>query len=150
VHSKTEARHFPLGRAGVLVLHGGRLDSQNESSLRSLTPILRRPAAEERLARTLIQLARRNQALEDFGALVARELKTPLQAALLADDPSSPVEDAQNDDSVGLAEVDRYAAGSGLGLFLSRRIAGRFGGVPSWPRAPPAARATLEFAEAQP
>jgi signal transduction histidine kinase len=40
------------------------------------------------------QLVRRNEALEDFAALVAHELKTPLQAALLADDPSKPVEEA--------------------------------------------------------
>lgn len=42
----------------------------------------------------LAQLARRNEALEDFAALVAHELKTPLQVALLADDPSKPVEEA--------------------------------------------------------
>jgi signal transduction histidine kinase len=42
----------------------------------------------------LVQLARRNEALEDFAALVAHELKTPLQAALLADDPSRSVEEA--------------------------------------------------------
>jgi len=42
----------------------------------------------------LEQLMRRNEALEDFAALVAHELKTPLHAALLADDPSKPVEDA--------------------------------------------------------
>jgi signal transduction histidine kinase len=42
----------------------------------------------------LEQLARRNEALEDFAALVAHELKTPLHAALLADDPSKPVEEA--------------------------------------------------------
>jgi signal transduction histidine kinase len=40
------------------------------------------------------QLARRSEALEDFAALVAHELKTPLQAALLAEDPSKPVEQA--------------------------------------------------------
>ena len=40
------------------------------------------------------QLVRRTEALEDFAALVAHELKTPLQAALLADDPSKPVEEA--------------------------------------------------------
>jgi signal transduction histidine kinase len=83
-----------LGSAGVLVLHGGGADPQMESVLASLTPILRRRAAEERLARTTIELARRNEALEDFAARVAHELKTPLQAALLADDPSRPVEDA--------------------------------------------------------
>jgi signal transduction histidine kinase len=227
----------PLGSAGVLVLHGGRLDPQIESVLTSLTPILRRRAAEERLARTTIQLARRNEALEDFAALVAHELKTPLQAALVADHPSRPVEDALDlvdalleaaqgepeertfssgaesldqvvedlgadveiradlaatfplppgplrvilrnllsnavaagarhvdvktvrtprswrllvdDDGVGLADVDRYAAGSGLGLSLCRRIAARFGGVLELtPRPSGGTRATLEFAEA--
>jgi signal transduction histidine kinase len=229
---------LPLGSAGVFVLHGGRFDSQVESALTSLSPILRRRAAEERLARTTIQLARRNEALEDFAALVAHELKTPLHAALLADDPSRPVEDAlhlvdalleaaQNegertfasaaesldqavedlgaeveitadlattlplppeplrvilrnlisnavaagaqhvhvvaarsprswrllvdDDGVGVGDVDGYAGGSGLGLSLCSRIAGRFGGVLGLvPRPSGGTRATLEFAEARP
>jgi signal transduction histidine kinase len=85
---------LPLGPAGVFVLHGGRLDRQVESALNSLAPIIRRRAAEERLARTTIQLARRTEALEDFAALVAHELKTPLETALVADDPSRSVEDA--------------------------------------------------------
>jgi signal transduction histidine kinase len=227
---------LPLGTAGVLVLHGGGLDPEIESVLASLAPILRRRAAEERLARTTMQLARRNEALEDFAALVAHELKTPLQAALVADDPSRPVEDALDlvdallqaaqgepeartfssvaesldrvvddlgarveitaelfttfpmppgplrvilrnlvanaaaagarsvhvtamrgprswqllvdDDGVGLADGDRYAAGSGLGLSLCRRIAARFGGVfELTPRPSGGTRATLELAE---
>jgi signal transduction histidine kinase len=226
--------HLPLGRAGVLVLYGGRLDRKIESALISLAPILRRRASEERLARTAMQLGHRNQALEDFAALVAHELKTPLQAALVADDPARSVEDALflvdallesaqdesrerafasaaacfeqavedlrtdveitaelattlplppeplrvilrnllsnavaagaehvhvaaerssrlyvDDDGVGLEELDLYAAGSGLGLSLCRRIAGRFGGVIELaPRASGGARAMLEFAEA--
>jgi signal transduction histidine kinase len=236
-HGTRETR--PLGSAGVLVLHGGALDPQIESVLTALMPILRRRAAEERLARTTIQLARRNEALEDFAALVAHELKAPLQAALVADDPSSPVEDALDlvddlllaaqgeseqrvfssvaeslaqvgedlgagieigadvaaslplpagplhvilrnllsnavaagarrvdvtavrsprswqllvdDDGVGLADGDQYAAGSGLGLSLSRRIASRFGGVLELtPRPSGGTRATLEFGEVQP
>jgi signal transduction histidine kinase len=91
---RARRHNLPLGPAGVLVLHGGRLDAQVKSALLSLTPILRRRAAEERLTRTAMLLARRNEALEDFAALVAHELKTPLQAALVADDPSGPVEDA--------------------------------------------------------
>lgn len=87
---------LPLGPAGVFVLHGGRLDRPVESALISLVPIIRRRSAEERLARTTIELARRNEALEDFAALVAHELKTPLQAALVAADPSRPVEEALN------------------------------------------------------
>jgi signal transduction histidine kinase len=229
---------LPLGGAGVLVLHDGSLEPEFESALMSVTPILRRRAAEERLARTTIQLARRNEALEDFAALVAHELKTPLQAALVADDPSRPVEDALHvvdalleaaqsdgdrtfasaaesldqavedlgaeveitadltttlplpaeplrvilrnlisnavsagaqhvhvvaarsprswrlfvdDDGVGLGDVDGYAGGSGLGLSLSRRIAGRFGGVLGLaPRPSGGTRATLEFAEVRP
>jgi signal transduction histidine kinase len=228
---------LPLGGAGVLVLHDGLLDPEIESALMSVAPILRRRAAEERLARTTIQLAQRNEALEDYAALVAHELKTPLHAALVADDPSGPVEEAlqlvealleaaQNegdttfaspaesldqaledlgaeveittdlsttlplppeslrvilrnlisnavaagaqhvhvtaarsprswrllvdDDGLGVGDVDGYAGGSGLGLSLSRRIAGRFGGVLELaPRPPGGTRATLEFAEAR-
>src|SRR5262245_44789319 len=87
-------REVQLGSAGVLVLRGGRLDPDVESALRSLTPIVRRRASEERLARTTVQLAQRVEALEDFAALVAHELKTPLQAALVADEPQGPVGDA--------------------------------------------------------
>jgi signal transduction histidine kinase len=228
---------FPLGGAGVLVLHDGGLDPEIESALMSLAPILRRRASEERLARMTVQLARRNEALEDFAALVAHELKTPLHAALVADDPVRQVEDALHlvdallesahnegertfssaaesldqavedlgaeveitadlattlplppeplrvilrnlisnavaagaghvhvtaarsprswrllvdDDGVGLEDVDGYAGGSGLGLSLSRRIAGRFGGVLGLaPRPSGGTRATLEFAEAR-
>ena len=226
-----------LGRAGVLVLHDGRIDQEIESAMGALTPILRRRAAEERLARTTIQLAQHNEALEDFAALVAHELKTPLQAALVADEPSRSIEDALllvdalleasqsqsgdrrfasvadcldqavedlraqveittdlsttlplppaplrtilrnllsnavaagarrvhvtaarssgswrvvvDDEGVGLAAIDRYAGGSGLGLSLSRRIAARFGGVLELEARPTGGtRATLEFAEA--
>jgi signal transduction histidine kinase len=231
-------RHsLPLGSSGLFVLQGGRLDPRLQSALASLTPIVRRRTAEERLARTTVQLARCNEALEDFAALVAHELKTPLQAALVTDDPSAPVEDAldlidalleaaQNepadltfssvaacldqlvedlrteveittdaettmplppeplrvilrnllsnavaagarhvhvaavpslrswrllvdDDGVGLAETDGYAAGSGLGLSLCRRIAARFGGVLELDaRQSGGTRVTLEFPEA--
>jgi signal transduction histidine kinase len=231
-------RHsVPIGTIGLFAFHGGRLDARLHSALASITPIVRRRAAEERLARTTVQLARRNGALEDFAALVAHELKTPLQAALLADDPSAPVEDALDlvdalleaarnepaeptfssvaacldqlvedlraeveittdaetpmplppeplrvilrnllsnavaagarhvhvaavpslrswrllvdDDGVGPEETDGYAAGSGLGLSLCRRIAARFGGVLELEARPSGGtRATLEFAEA--
>jgi signal transduction histidine kinase len=53
-----------------------------------------------------------------------------------------------DDDGVGLAESDRYDAGSGLGLSLCRRIAARFGGVLELtPRPSGGTRATLEFPE---
>jgi signal transduction histidine kinase len=228
---------LPLGNTGLFAFHGGSLDPRIQSALPSLTPIVRRREAEERLARTTVQLARRNEALGDFAALVAHELKTPLQAALVADDPSSPVEEALDlvdalleaagnepaeptfssvapcldqlvedlraeveittdtettmplppeplrvilsnllsnavaagarhvhvatvpslrswsllvdDDGVGPAETDGYAAGSGLGLSLCRRIAARFGGVLELDAGlSGGTRARLEFAKA--
>jgi signal transduction histidine kinase len=48
----------------------------------------------EQLAERTSELARQNEALEDFATLVAHELKTPLHAALLADDGASFVEQA--------------------------------------------------------
>ena len=44
-------------------------------------------AAIEQMADATMRLARRNEALEDFSALVAHELKSPLETALLADEP---------------------------------------------------------------
>ena len=46
-----------------------------------------RSAAIDVMAAATTRLARRNEALEDFAALVAHELKSPLEAALVADDP---------------------------------------------------------------
>jgi len=189
----------------------------------------------DHLASAITRLARQNEALDDFAALVAHELKTPLQAALFADDPSRPIAEALDlvdelleaaqkapgartfasvgdcldqtvedlgleveiatdlgttlplppgplrvilrnllsnavaagarrvhvtavrslhswrllvdDDGVGL-ETDGYAAGSGLGLALSRRIAERFGGALELaPRPAGGTRATLELYE---
>jgi signal transduction histidine kinase len=48
-------------------------------------------AREERLATATMRLARRNEALEEFAALVAHELKSPLQAALAADEASNSI-----------------------------------------------------------
>ena len=54
-----------------------------------------------------------------------------------------------DDEGVGLAAIDRYAGGSGLGLSLCRRIAARFGGVLELEARPTGGtRATLEFGEA--
>jgi signal transduction histidine kinase len=54
-----------------------------------------------------------------------------------------------DDDGVGLAAVDRYDAGSGLGLSLCRRIAARFGGALELSVRPSGGtRATLRFTEA--
>ncbi len=56
--------------------------------------VLRRRWTEERLAQAAAQLARRNEALDDFATLVAHELNALLHAALLQDDVSAGVERA--------------------------------------------------------
>jgi signal transduction histidine kinase len=79
---------FSLGAAGDVIVVGC-CDPRLAVALRRVAPIVRRRCAEERLARATTRLARRNQALEEFAALVAHELKTPLLAALVADDAAS-------------------------------------------------------------
>jgi signal transduction histidine kinase len=79
---------------GVLVLVGARAEPHLASTLAPLGRIVRRRRAEEALSQMTTDLARRNEALEDFAALVAHELKTPLHAALVADDASGLVEQA--------------------------------------------------------
>jgi signal transduction histidine kinase len=59
-----------------------------------LLPLLRRLRADETLAVMAGELLRRNAALEEFAALVAHELKTPLHEALLAQDASRPLQEA--------------------------------------------------------
>jgi signal transduction histidine kinase len=107
-------RRFALGPAGEVVVLGC-CDPRLEVALARVAPIVRRRCTEERLARATTRLARRNQALEEFAALVAHELKTPLQAALVADDASSEIERA-------LELVDSLleaAHEAGKGLFAS-------------------------------
>jgi signal transduction histidine kinase len=54
-----------------------------------------------------------------------------------------------DDDGIGVGTADGYAAGSGLGLMLSRRVASRFGGALELkPGALGGTRATLEVGEA--
>jgi signal transduction histidine kinase len=231
-------RSVPLERDGELLVFGGSVDPQLTATLAPLGSILRRRRSEERLAQAAVELARRNEALEDFAALVAHELKTPLHAALVADDAAAFVEEALDlvesllsaaqgeasdaesaspveclaqaveglgphgveitsdlcaalpiapealrvilgnvvanaiaagarhvhvacarsadgwqldvdDDGVGLDAPDGYASGSGLGLALCRRIAGRAGGrLELTPRRFGGTRATLFLGEA--
>jgi signal transduction histidine kinase len=78
----------------VVVVVGGDHGAQLSAAVRRLAPVLRRRWTEERLAQQAVRLARRNQALGDFAALVAHELKTPLELARLQGDPSVGVERA--------------------------------------------------------
>jgi signal transduction histidine kinase len=89
-----ERASVPLGRSGVLVIHGGHLSATLESALSDVGPVIRRRVNEEHLARAAASLARRNEALDEFAALVAHELKTPLQDALAAEDPTALIYEA--------------------------------------------------------
>lgn len=68
---------------------------------------------EERLTRAVVKLARRNEALEEFAALIAHELKAPLHAALVADDSLACVRQAL-DLVDALLEVAREAPEVGI------------------------------------
>src|SRR5439155_4262657 len=93
--STTRLRTPQRGASNSTLLgRDGRCCAMSPSALAEVIELPLRGDAEQRLARAASQLARRNEALEDFAALVAHELKTPLHAALLADDPSKFVEDA--------------------------------------------------------
>jgi signal transduction histidine kinase len=83
-----------LGRAGVVAIHGGSVSDELGTALTYVAPVIRRRVNEEQLARAAANLARRNEALDEFAALVAHELKTPLQAALATEDPTASVGEA--------------------------------------------------------
>jgi signal transduction histidine kinase len=87
-------RHFDLGTFGAFVFYGGDLDFQLAAGLQALSPLLRRLRADETLAAKAGELLRRNELLDEFAGLVAHELKTPLQEALLAEDASRPLHEA--------------------------------------------------------
>ncbi|HEX2293217.1 MAG TPA: HAMP domain-containing sensor histidine kinase [Gaiellaceae bacterium] len=79
---------FELGPVGTLLVAGAGWAPQLADVLSGLTPLLRRRWTEERLACHAALLARRVEALEDFAALLAHELKAPLGAAVRSDDPA--------------------------------------------------------------
>jgi signal transduction histidine kinase len=93
-HGRGRRVAVPVGPAGVVVVVGGDTGPELSTALRRLAPVLRRRWTEERLAQQAVRLARGNQALGDFAALVAHELKTPLELARRQDDPSVGVERA--------------------------------------------------------
>jgi signal transduction histidine kinase len=79
---------LPIGPVGALVVVAEGRGRDALDALGRLAPVVRRRWTDERLADHAALLARRVQALDDFAALVAHELKGPLQAALLTDDPA--------------------------------------------------------------
>jgi hypothetical protein len=77
---------IPLGLAGALVLVG-ELPPDLEHDLARLRPLLRHRWIEEQLATHATRLARKNEALEDFAALVAHDVKSSLVYAQRSDEP---------------------------------------------------------------
>jgi signal transduction histidine kinase len=87
-HGRGRRVAVPAGPAGVVIVVAGGNGPELGAAVRRLAPVLRRRWTEERLAQQAVQLARHNQALGDFAALVAHELKTPLELARRQHDPS--------------------------------------------------------------
>ena len=87
-------RQLDLGELGAFVFHGGRFGLELTAGLQALSPLLRRMRADETLAVKAGELVRRNQALEQYAAFVAHELKTPLHEALVAEDDSKLLHEA--------------------------------------------------------
>jgi len=110
----------PVGPAGVLVLTGDRCGAQLVQLVRRVAPVFRRRFVEEQLALRAVQLARRNEALEDFAALVAHELKAPLLAIVRQDDAPAGVACVLDivDGLLELARGARAAAGCAPGECL--------------------------------
>jgi len=74
-----------LGPLGVLLV-GETTASELMPAITALVPALRRRFESEQLIERTCDLARRNEALQDFAALVAHEVKRPLLAGMLMND----------------------------------------------------------------
>ena len=85
---------FPVGSLGSLVLVGDNWGHELSEVVTRFVAVLRRLATEEQLAIHALRLIRKNEALEDFAALVAHELKGALDTARLQTDAASAIDDA--------------------------------------------------------
>jgi signal transduction histidine kinase len=83
-----------LGPAGAVVVCGHDCSPELAHAVARLLPVLRRRWTDEQLSLHAERLGRQNEALDDFAALVAHELKTPLHAALHLADPAAGIEGA--------------------------------------------------------
>jgi signal transduction histidine kinase len=101
-----------LGPVGQLVLFG-ESPFKLASTLDTLRPVLRRRWSEEQLAKHASRLARRAEALDDFAALVAHDVKSALVTALREDDPRAGLTRALElvDSILEAVRVDQAATG---------------------------------------
>ena len=77
---------IPIGAAGTLVLVG-ESDASLEPAIARLGLLLQQRWTVERLADHAAQLARQNEAFEDFAGLVAHDVRSSLLCALISDAP---------------------------------------------------------------
>jgi signal transduction histidine kinase len=100
-----------LGPVGQLVLFGE--SAVETSTIATLRPLLRRRWSEEQLAEHASRLARRAEALDDFAALVAHDVKSSLVTALRNEDPRAGLTRALElvDSILEAVRVDEAAAG---------------------------------------
>jgi signal transduction histidine kinase len=77
---------IPIGAAGTLVLVGESA-AGFEPAIARLGPLLQQRWTVERLADHAAQLARKNEALEDFAGLIAHDVRSSLVSALISDAP---------------------------------------------------------------
>jgi signal transduction histidine kinase len=87
-------RQLDLAKLGAFVFYGGRVSFEVATALQALHRVLRRMRADETLAVKAGELVRRNEALEEYAAFVAHELKTPLHEALVVKNASKPLHEA--------------------------------------------------------
>jgi signal transduction histidine kinase len=106
-----------IGDAGTLFVEGDWWSGELAAAVMRLAPIVRRRCAEERLAVRAGRIVRQNEALEDFAAVVAHELKAPLNAALLGADAADAVRSA-----LGLVDSLLEAARSESAAETSSRV----------------------------
>jgi signal transduction histidine kinase len=85
-HTSGARATIDLGPVGQLVLVG-QSAAELASTIGTLRPFLRHRWSEERLAEHASRLARRAEALDDFAALVAHDVKSSLIMALRDEDP---------------------------------------------------------------
>ena len=79
---------FSLGPLGALVVVGDLMPRDLVEALEPLVAFVRRRGTEERLAERAAALAREIEAVRDFAALVAHDVKAPLLAILRGGDPA--------------------------------------------------------------